>query len=185
VIKNGYKCKTHLYRAYTGSVNAGLESLNSGDIIVSVADDFGSHEFRVENGGLGPVAVRGREYTYSPSRSTPVYGGAPAGEDWFIPYRDLVDAGQLGESAPMEWLIDQYLADDYEHPEFCKLCYRLAELGEQEYFDSLGWFMYESAGRVREMEVPDPRLNPAGFVHVVNKAHRQHVDELYFEFELY
>ncbi|MBN2082141.1 hypothetical protein JW859_08025 [bacterium] len=185
VIKNGYKCKTRLYRAYTGGVNASLESLNNGDIIVSVADDFGSHEFRIENGGLGPVFVRGRDDAANPSRSTPVYGGAPAGEDWFIPYRDLVDAGQLGESAAMEWLIGQYLADAYEHPELRKLCYRLAELDGQEYFDSLGWFMYESAGRIREMEIPDPRLNPAGFVHMVNKAQRQVTDELYFEFDLY
>jgi hypothetical protein len=178
VIKNGYISKCEIFNAYAGGVNANLESHSNGDIIVYIADDLGSHEFLVENGGLGPVFVRGRDDYYSGTH--PVTGTAWRGE-WFRAYRDLVDARQLDESPEMEWLIAQYEFDDYDHPELRLLGERLSTLDPDSYYDRLGWMEYESGSYIREMDIPDPRLNPAGFTHFITKLHQNHSAARYWE----
>jgi hypothetical protein len=182
VIKNGYIAKCEVFGAYNGGVNARLESRSTGDIIVHVDDDLGSHEFLIENGGLGPVFVRGRP---EDGAATPDYlrPGVPAG-DWYQSYRELVEARQLDESPDMEWLIGQYLADDYDDSQLRLLGERLASLPADAYLDRLGWLDYETAGELRTMDVPDPRLNPAGFVHFAARLHQCFATERFWELSL-
>lgn len=60
VAKNGYSSTCRILDAYSGDVSASLESRLNGEIVVDIEDELGSHEFLIENGGLGPVFVRGR-----------------------------------------------------------------------------------------------------------------------------
>jgi len=60
VIHNGYNARCRIFSAYDGDVSVSLESQGDGLIIISVEDELGSHQFLIENGGLGPVFVRGR-----------------------------------------------------------------------------------------------------------------------------
>jgi len=182
VIKNGYIAKCEILSAYSGGVNASLESRSNGDIIVYLDDDLGSHEFLIENGGLGPVFVRGRPDTYG-AVADYLRPGIPAG-DWYQPYRELVGARQLDESPDMEWLISQYLADDYDDSQLRLLGERLGSLPEDAYLDRLGWLKYESAGEFRELDIPDPRLTPAGFVRFTAKLHQCCAAELFWELHL-
>lgn len=181
VIKNGYISNCQIFDAYSGGVNASMESSNNGDITVYIADDLGSHEFLIENGGLGPVFVRGRDDYYSGIH--PVTGGPWRGE-WFAAYRDLVDARQLDESPEMEWFIAQYEYDDYDHPELRLLGERLSRLDPDTYHDRLGWMEYESGNYIREMDIPDPRLDPAGFAHFITKLHHNHSAAQYWELHI-
>jgi hypothetical protein len=60
VAGNGYASTCRIFDAYSGDVNASLESRRDGEVVVYIEDELGSHEFLIENGGLGPVSVRGR-----------------------------------------------------------------------------------------------------------------------------
>lgn len=71
VAHNGYNALCRLFKAYNGGVNVNLVSHDDGGIVVSVEDELGSHEFLIENGGLGPVFVRGRQDSGADSAAAP------------------------------------------------------------------------------------------------------------------
>lgn len=184
VIKNGYKSKCHIYSAYTGSVNASLETHGSGSITVLVQDDLGSHEFLVESGGLGPVLIRGRDDYLGPGNA--VFPITPLHHDgaWFEAYYDLVDAGHASPSPSMDWLIGQYIADESWPLELRMLGEKLDRIGEHAWSEPIGWIEYENPGGIREMAIPDPRADPVEFVHFTQRLHDKFTSAEFFELHI-
>jgi hypothetical protein len=184
VIKNGYKSKCHIYNGYTGNVNASLETHGSGDITVFVQDDLGSHEFRVASGGLGPVFIRGRDDSLAPGKAisplTPLHHDGA----WFEAYYDLVDAGHISPSPSMDWLIGQFIADEYWPLELRMLGEKLDRIGTHPWNEPIGWMEYESPGGIREMAIPDPRADPGEFVHFAQRLHDKFTSAEFFELHI-
>lgn len=96
-----YQAECLIHRAYTGNVQASLRTETTGSVIIKVQDELGTHEFRIDNGGLGPVHVRGRDdlLPAAPAQpAAPAVSVAAGTTTWYSGYYELVETGQLGES---------------------------------------------------------------------------------------
>jgi hypothetical protein len=52
--------------AYSGKVEARVNPQRSGDVVLTVDDEHGQHEFLLKQGGLGQIMIRGREDYQAP-----------------------------------------------------------------------------------------------------------------------
>lgn len=161
--------------AYSGEVSVSLESHDSGDILLEVTDERGFHELLIEQGGLGPVYVRGRGQQSAEER---VNGYTDA--EWYGPYHDLVATGRLQAIEAMDWFIEQCRTHHYENDALRTLGEYLNGLGSQPPVGPLGELEYYFAGEARALPIPDPRRSPGDFADVVHKAYILSVaDEFY------
>ena len=56
-----YEAKWTIQNAYSGDVTARVNSTADGDVVLTVTDSDGQHEFLVQQGGLGELYIRGRK----------------------------------------------------------------------------------------------------------------------------
>ena len=184
VVNGSYQAECLIRQAYDGGVQASLRTEANGDIVIKVQDDLGSHEFLVKEGGLGAVYQRGRDDEI-PSKQTQPVGSLNGGIEWYAGYRDLVQSGQLGESEAMEWLIDQYQDGEYITADLGRLGDLLRMLPARSSDGDLARLIYHVGRYQNEADFPDPRFNPVGFVHTVNKLFDMYTAGNDFRIEFY
>jgi len=187
-VVNGYQAECLIRDAYDGGVQASVETEYNGDIVIKIQDDLGTHEFLVKNGGLGPVYQRGRG-DYIPTKQTqPIenmdWTGLD-GSEWYSGYQGLVDAEQIEESDGMEWLIRQYDLDFYDTDDLQVLGDVLRQLPVRSSNAPLGELTYRIGKHQREVDLPDPRFNPVGFVHSINKLYELYTWSEDYELDIY
>jgi len=176
-----YRATWNIRNAYTGNVKTSTTAEKNGDVTIVVNDDEGQHRFLIRNGGTGPLFLSAG--TAGGKQVSPVDGtpdkptgpskpsGAPIEGKWYQAYRDLVAARQLDYSEAMEWFIDQANRYDYVNDALRDLgqkCKSIEGLGA---IEQIGVMSYYSAGQPKKLSIPDPRVSPASFVMVVNKAY--------------
>jgi hypothetical protein len=165
-----YATEITIQDAYNGRASVDTRTTNNGDVQLSVRDDEGEHEFLVQQGGLGELFIRGRKgYSPPPTKAVSPVDGADSGK-WYGAYRELVRAGQLGESGAMEWYIAQYDSGDYVTPQLQVLGQLLGGLHGAGTAERLGTIVYTVNGKQKTMEVADPRLSPGLFVTLMTKV---------------
>jgi hypothetical protein len=180
VANEGYLASWTIGDAYHGNVNIDSQTGADGNITVQIKDELGEREFKVQNGGLGPLLFRQLSETAAVPDSPqpePVHTVAPAAQPapelagvWYRTYREQVASGSLAGSEALEWFIGQYESGEYANAELAKLGECLHGLGGQAH-ESLGRLQYTNDSQPRSIDIPDPRVNPVSFIQIANKIY--------------
>lgn len=105
--------------------------------------------------------------------------------EWYTPYLDLVREGQLESSEAMAWFITQANVHTYETDALRDLGEALNRMGGGMGTQSaIGEFVYYLESERQTLDIPDPRTNPLGFAHIINKAFILNLEDKLFSVEM-
>jgi len=192
-INSGYYTAVWTIRdAYSGQVDTEITSQQGGDVLLTVNDDDGQHQFRLDSGGLGGINIRGREgyeappghYSTTKTVSPAPGSGNEPGGLWYDAYLELVDAAQIGQSREMDWFIAQTDSGNYVNTELRKLGQRLIQPESTNMRDTIGVMSYVSGSERKKMAIPNPRMSPASFITLISKAYNMTQDGKSYSFTL-
>jgi hypothetical protein len=160
-----YTATWTINKAYTGSVKTSVESENDGDVIVTVQDAGGTHQYMVKDGGIGPIYARATSVAGAPA--TPGSPGTTVTR-WYTPYREAVRRGTLEETRAMEWFIQQFQDNAYVSDDLQALGELLGDLTGVAQSGPVAYLSYVSGGRQQQVRIPDPRRNPGTFAEAMD-----------------
>ncbi len=171
VTNGNYTAETELPDAYQGAVKTKATADPGGWVILSVSDMNGTREFKIANGGLGPVSVRSTGgKTTSPVQPGDSTGTAPSGK-WDAKYANLVHGGQMKASASMEWLRQQVAERDYASDALRDLGEYLRQMEGESAHERVGVLRWFSGQSEKKLDIPDPRVDALSFVNVLNNIY--------------
>ena len=185
---SAYRANWTIPNAYEGEVKASVQAGPDGNVLLTITDSKGEREFRIENGGIGPIMTRTPEaedaadadsqdsadaMTAEPlDEPEPESQPAAADPEWAAEYRTAVAAGQLESAPTMDWFINQTRTRSYESDALRDLGDAVLGLsGQPKWNEPLGIMAYYVNDQRKEMHIPDPRTYPEGFSHVINKMY--------------
>lgn len=193
---SAYRAQWTIENAYHGEVKANVVASPDGNVVLTIKDTQGTREFRIENGGVGPISMRLPE-AGAPDETED--GGNAAGTEttpevkeeaqeepaWTAQYRAAVAAGQMENAPTMDWFIKQTMTRDYETDALRDLGDAVMSLSGQPMWDKpLGTMAYYVNDERKEMQIPDPRSYPEGFTHVINKMYILTLSEQVYSVEI-
>jgi hypothetical protein len=194
IINSGYYTADWTIRdAYNGKVDTKVTTQEGGGVLLTVNDDDGQHQFKLDSGGLGDIAIRGREgyrpSTHAPGPPPKTVSPAPGTGDeqsgqWYDAYVELVDAGQLGQSRAMDGFSGQTDSGKYVNAVLRKLGERLEQPVSANMRDTIGVMSYFSGNERKKMAIPNPRMSPASFITLISKAYNMTQDGKSYSFAL-
>ncbi|MCC7477850.1 hypothetical protein IT575_05270 [bacterium] len=172
VTNGSYTAETALEDVFQGAVKTKATADSGGWVILEVADSRGTREFRIEQGGLGPVYARtvGGKSTSPVDPDDDYTGTVPSGK-WDSAYNSLVQSGRLKASASMEWMREQVRDRDYASDALRDLGEYLRQIEGEAAHRRLGVLRWFSGQREKKLDIPDPRTDPEAFVLVMNNVY--------------
>jgi hypothetical protein len=90
---------------------------------------------------------------------------------WAQPYLEAVAADRLRPSDGVEWLMGQVRSSDYATTDMASLGRYLRRGLPDSARDSIGTLRYRVLLTTREYDIPDPRVDIAGFSHALDRAY--------------
>lgn len=175
VTNGSYTAETHLPNAYKGTVKTNATADQSGFVLLDVKDDRGSHSYRIDNGGIGPVYVRGGSSGDKSTSPVPPGGGdstsiIPDGK-WDGLYRDMLAGGQISASPSFEWFAAQVKKRQYVSDGLRDLGEYVRQMEGEYAHDQIAALRFYSSGKEKQMALPDPRVEVLDFINALNKIY--------------
>jgi hypothetical protein len=180
-INNGYSAECRLLDAYQGSVNVSSSIDDNGAITLEVEDELGTHYFRIDNGGLGPVYAKG----WPPGKQTSPLDPAtyPPGK-WDSAYKAALHGGELEGSAAFDWFALQVKNRSYASDELRELGEYLRGIEGELGHERIAVLRFYRNGADKSYPFPDPRLDPAGFLDTLKRVYALDSADDWYEIEL-